>query len=316
MSDPIDEHAHSHEIITFPTSISRWGVYLKVHDFKELGYFRLSMLSPHTKERRWQGRPATTRLVHTVTTRVPIVSTPRCHTLKLPGKLPTGGWAHQNTSTTVFDFVPQPTFKCCKKKQCMSHFLSADDPRVTKARALLYDVELPSSSRRRAMREAWRAHLVIEHNGRSKPVCMTAATKIFVVARSSLNISAKAAKAGSSASRGVANGASAKKSVSVAGWLSSYKETLDVMPDQGWYMLPVARKGVLFGHYDLDAVAWPHLYERCKKNNFLNVWKTLFPEIRLRKHCRFAKCGFCVQMRELQTSGTATSDEKAVARKG
>ena len=116
----------------------------------------------------------------------------------------------------------------------MSHFLSADDPRVTKARALLYDVELPSSSRRRAMREAWRAHLVIEHNGRSKPVCMTAATKIFVVARSSLNISAKAAKAKSSASRGVANGARAKKSVSVASWLTSYKLTLDAMTNQGW----------------------------------------------------------------------------------
>ena len=106
----------------------------------------------------------------------------------------------------------------------------------------------------------------------------------------------------------------AKKSVSVASWLTSYKLTLDVMPDQGWYMLTVVWKYVLFGHYDLDAVAWPHLYERCKKNHFLHVWNTLFPEIRLRKHCRFAKCGFCVQMRELQTSGTATSDEKAVVK--
>ena len=180
----------------------------------------------------------------------------------------------------------------------MSHFTSASDPRVISARGLLYDADLPPSRRRRAMREAWHEHLVIEHNGRRQPVCMTAATKIFVVARSSLAISPKAAKAGSSVSRGVANAARAKKSTSVASWLASYKSTLDIMPDQGWYMLPVARKGVLFGHYDLDAVAWPHLYERCKRNHFVNVWKNLFPEIRLRKHCRFAKCEFCVEMNE------------------
>ena len=220
------------------------------------------MLSPATN-RRWRGRPATTRLVHTISTRVLIAPTPRTHTQKPTAKLPTGGWAHQNTSMNVFEFVPNPTFKCCKKKQCMSHFTSASDPRVISARALLYDANLPPSRRRRAMREAWHEHLVIEHNGRRQPVCMTTATKIFVVARSSLVISPKAAKAGSSVSRGVANAARAKKSTSVASWLASYKSTLDIMPDQGWYMLPVARKGVLFGHYDLDAVAWSHLYERC-----------------------------------------------------
>ncbi len=74
--------------------------------------------------------------------------------------------------------------------------------------------------------------------------------------------------------------------------------------DQGWYMLPVARKVTLFKNYDLDATAWPHLYKSCKQSHFLDVWTKMFPEIRLRKHCRFAKCGFCVEMRELQTSGT------------
>ena len=196
----------------------------------------------------------------------------------------------------------------------MSHFVLADDPRVIAARAPLYDVNLPPSSRRRAMRAAWCEHLVINHNGIYKPVCMTAATKIFVVARSTLALSAKAAKAGSSVSRGVANAARAKKSVSIAAWFLSVKETLDVMPDQGWYMLPVARKVTLFKDYVLDATAWPHLYKSCKKSHFLDVWTKMFPEIRLRKHCRFAKCGFCVEMREIQTSGTATSEEKAVAK--
>jgi hypothetical protein len=91
----------------------------------------------------------------------------------------------------------------------MSHFLVADDPRLIAARAPLYDANLPSSSRRRAMRAAWCEHLVINHNGIYKPVCMTAATKIFVVARSTLALSAKAAKAGSSVSRGAANAARA-----------------------------------------------------------------------------------------------------------
>ena len=196
----------------------------------------------------------------------------------------------------------------------MSQFLSANDPRVTAARAPLYDANLPPSHRRQAMRDAWHNKLVVQYKGSYKPVCMTAAIKIFVVARATLALTAKPATAKSSVSRGVANAARAKKSVSVAAWLTLTKSTLDVMPDQGWYMLPVARKGTLFEQYELDAAAWPHLYTRCKQSHFLIVWAKMFPEIRLRKHCRFAKCGFCVGQREIQTSGTATSDEKAVAR--
>ena len=178
------------DVIIFPISILFWG-YLRDTIFLPPYFFLpTNMLSPATKERQWRGRPAATRLVHTVTTRVQVVPTPRLHAPKPTGKLATGGWAHQNTSTTVFDFVPQPTLRCCKQKQCMSHFLLADDPRVIAARAPLYDANLPPSSRRRAMRAAWCEHLVINHNGIYKPVCMTAANKIFVVARSTLALSA------------------------------------------------------------------------------------------------------------------------------
>ena len=68
----------------------------------------------------------------------------------------------------------------------MSQFLSANDPRVTAARAPLYDANLPPSHRRQAMRDAWHSKLVVQYKGSYKPVCMTAAIKIFVVARATL----------------------------------------------------------------------------------------------------------------------------------
>jgi hypothetical protein len=164
------------DVIIFPISILFWG-YLRDTIFLPPYFFLpTNMVSSATKERQWRGRPAATRLVHTVATRVQMVPTPRLHTQKPTGKLATGGWAHQNTSKTVFDFVSQPTLRCCKQKQCMSHFLSADDPRVTAARAPLYDVNL--------MRAAWCEHLVIEFTSQA------AANKIFVVARSTLALSA------------------------------------------------------------------------------------------------------------------------------
>ena len=278
---PLDEDANSHYVIIFPISIL-FGGSTKATPFPTAVFFLpTNMLSSATRERQWGGRPAATRLVYTAANRVQLAPTPRLQTPKPTGKLATGGWAHQNTSTSVFEFVPQPTLICCKKKRCMSQFLSANDPRVTAARAPLYDANLPPSHRRQAMRDAWHNKLVVQHKGSYKPVCMTAAIKIFVVARATLALTAKPAKAKSSVSRGVANAARANKSVSVAAWLTLTKSTLDVMPDQGWYMLPVARKGTLFEQYELDAAAWPHLYTRCKQSHFLLVWAKMFPEIRL-----------------------------------
>ena len=157
---PLDEDANSHYVIIFPISIL-FGGGTKGTPFPTAVFFLpTNMLSSATRERQWGGRPAATRLVNTAATRVQLAPTPRLQTPKPTGKLATGGWAHQNTSTSVFEFVPQPTLICCKKKRCMSQFLSADDPRVTAARAPLYDANLPPSRRRQAMRDAWHDKLV------------------------------------------------------------------------------------------------------------------------------------------------------------
>ena len=115
-------------------------------------------------------------------------------------------------------------------------------------------------------------------------------------------------------SKAAANSARATTNVSVAAWFLLYKETLDVMPDEGWYMVPVGRKRYLFEEYLIDCDHWPLLYKKCVKNYFLEIWSTNFPDLRLRKHCRFAKCTFCVTQKELQADQTTTEADKAESR--
>ena len=213
----------------------------------------------------------------------------------------------------VFAFEPAPTFKCCRKKGCMSHFPEADDPRVQRARAPLYDWSLSPTQRRVELREAWRRELRFQQpDGRLVQVCLTAACRIFACSRSFLYETVRAGV--TPRSNALANSARATTNVSVAAWFLLYKETLDVMPDEGWYMVPVGRKRYLFEEYMVDCDHWPLLYKKCVKNYFLEIWTTNFPDLRLRKHCRFAKCTFCVTQKELQADQTTTEADKAESR--
>ena len=130
----------------------------------------------------------------------------------------------------VFAFEPAPTFKCCRKKGCMSHFPEADDPRVQRARAPLYDWSLSVTQRRLVQ------------------VCLTAACRIFACSRSFLYETVRAGVT----RRSKAETNSARATTNVSAWFLLYKETLNVMPDKGWYMVPVGRKKVLFGEYIVD----------------------------------------------------------------
>ena len=191
----------------------------------------------------------------------------------------------------------------------MSHFLTDDDDRVVKARQPLYNVLLSVDERRAQLRENWKKQLLFRHNGIERPVCLTCACKIYVCSRAKLCPTTTSVR-----SKGEANAARATKCVSIAAWFHSLLETLDVMPDTGYYQLQCGRKFMLFDDYSLDVAYWPAIYLKCDKTYFYQVWNESFPNVKLRKHCRFAKCEFCIDKRGTMSSPTQPELRKADAR--
>ena len=83
------------------------------------------------------------------------------------------------------------------------------------------------------------------------PVCLTAACKIFVCSRAFLTFSKQRTQAESNSVR-------AQKNISIAAWMFNYKQTIDVMPDQGWSMLPSKR--ALYQEYVIEVDNYKDLY--------------------------------------------------------
>jgi hypothetical protein len=72
------------------------------------------------------------------------------------------------------------------------------------------------------------------------------------------------------------------------------------MPDGDWYQIDTPLRSMVFAHYNEDAAEEGSTPKHCKsKPYFYDTWDVNFPEIRLRKWCRFAKCDFCVDWRRL-----------------
>jgi hypothetical protein len=71
------------------------------------------------------------------------------------------------------------------------------------------------------------------------------------------------------------------------------------MPDEGWYQLNAPQKEVVFDDYIEDVKEFPDLYEKCHRSYFDSIWLKNYPDIKLRKYCRFAKCEFCVDWRRI-----------------
>ena len=46
---------------------------------------------------------------------------------------------------------------------------------------------------------------------------------------------------------------------SVSSWFESFKEVLDIMPDEGWYLVPHARRRYVYDQYMSEARASPNL---------------------------------------------------------
>ena len=151
--------------------------------------------------RKYRGKVCTTRLVHT-SVRVPVGNNQGRGSIRKPvSQTPARGWRHQGCEGLVFAFQPNKPLRCCSKKQCMSYFTSADDPRVVAAREPLYDKAMSRTARKKALRHKWRTELVIEHNGRTVPVCLTATCKIFVCSRAFLTFSKTRTRAESNSVR-------------------------------------------------------------------------------------------------------------------
>ena len=266
--------------------------------------FVLSMLSLHVRPpRSYKGRPAKSRLI-THTTRVPLDWRPPTTTTKPPNPQ-----AKQGGSAGVFRFEPNTGFNCCKKK-CMSHFKTADDIRVVEARKQLYNMLLTTDQKRALLRENWKTELLFQHKGQQRQVCLTCACMIYACSRAKLCPGTSA----TGRSRADSNAARAKKNVSISSWFYALMETLDIMPDTGYYQLQCGRKNMLFEDYLLDAQRWPDLYLECNDSYFYQIWRESFPNVKLRKHCRFAKCEFCIDKREAISSPIMSELEKADAR--
>ena len=69
---------------------------------------------------------------------------------------------------------------------------------------------------------------------------------------------------------------------------------MDIMPDNGTYICHFARKRDLYDQYMLDIESdTSGTLVACRVNQFMTTLRERFNDIRLRKHCRFAKCEFC-----------------------
>ena len=136
---------------------------------------QLNLSSP----RIYRGRPAATTLIRTQS-RVPVQGS-RVNEEVLK---PQGSRLHQSSRNQTFAFVPNPTFQCCKRKRCMAYFTSASDARVLAARQPLYTMK--GAELREELHANWREHLTIEADGKTLPVCVIAATKIYCVSKSLL----------------------------------------------------------------------------------------------------------------------------------
>ena len=194
----------------------------------------------------------------------------------------------------------------------MSHFLEEYDQRVVDARAPLHDPCLSSNDRRFRLRQNWKNHLRVVSGGIDRPVCLNCACKIYKCSKAML-YPPKATNSGRR-SKGEANAARATVNVSVSAWFYSLMETLDVMPDTGNYQVQHGRKKMLYDDYILDVGRWPSIYSDCDDSYFNHVWSQSFPNVKLRKHCRFAKCEFCIDKRDTISLATSTEIEKADAR--
>jgi hypothetical protein len=196
----------------------------------------------------------------------------------------------------VYPFEPDTSYVCCKRK-CAVFYSDAKDPAVDQARTPLYDHLLSRDALRDKLKRNWCVHLRLPDNSRC---CKRMMLKIYNCSSSLVYGDHRQGRVygkESHASQGDSNTSRAKVAVSIASWFELLKETADCMPDEASYQLNIPLRTMVFANYNADAKESPVFLECKSKTYFCKVWHDNFPEIKLRKHCRFAKCDFCVHWR-------------------
>ena len=193
----------------------------------------------------------------------------------------------------VYAYVPPPldgTFKCCNG-ECFREYQDPADSRVQRAREPLFDKRIQTTDKatlRDALKAQWDTTLLMPDG---YPVCLIMACRIFGCSKTKLYPDKRSRNAGAPL---------AKPCViaeSIGSWFVEIKSVADVMPDEGWYQLNEPLRSMVYNNYVLDCADSPELYTKCSPDYFNKMWRENYPEVRLRKTCRFAKCSFCVHWR-------------------
>jgi hypothetical protein len=203
-------------------------------------------------------------------------------------------------------------FTCCNG-QCYRQYQDSADPRVKKARTVLFDTDLTKPAMRDAMRANWKEHLLLSDGG---SVCQVMACRIFGCSKMKFNPDKRAfgPKVRLQPSQPAAQEFTFTKAEQIAAWFGELKEVSDVMPDEGWYQLNEPLRYMVHENYEADCKQFPNLYTSVSQSYFYDNWRRLFPEVRLRRHCKFAKCSFCVRWRMVIERATSSANQKAEAK--
>jgi hypothetical protein len=203
--------------------------------------------------------------------------------------------ARQCGNDLVYNFQPDPLHKCCES-WCCRDFEQQDDPRVVDARKPLYDAFMTPQQRKKALKANWNTVKVGGHQVCSNMIC-----RIYACTRSFIYPKDPRGKQTQSESNRNRN----RKAIAVCAWFEGLKEFLDIMPDQGGYFqVNLPRKRLVYKHYLDDCKLSPSVFFGCKSSYFYFLWRDHFPNIKIRKHCRFSKCCFCVNHRKIMAEGT------------
>ena len=217
----------------------------------------------------------------------------------------------QATNGQVKAFKPNTSFNCCKRR-CAAYF-DTETAAVKKARQPLFDTSLSRELMRFTLLE--NADSLLKHPIDEGPVCKKNTALLYSCSPSLLFPNTKRYKG----TKGDSNRARSTINLSLATWFRERMKYTDIMPDTGFYQLSEPCKKFVKEQYDEDvesivlcncamagnaepcgcAGAIP-IYSKCSDSYFNAIWDKEFPDVKIRKHCRFSKCAFCVLQRELR----------------
>jgi len=230
----------------------------------------------------------------------------------------------QASTGKVKAFKAQPHLRCCKRK-CAA-MLTEQTTEIKRARQPLFDSSLSRENMRAQLLD--NAEHILLHPTDNLPVCMTMATVAYSCSRAFLWPNTKRNRG----SQGDSNRRRATKVISIMEWFQDRKRFADIMPDTGIYQLSEPTRRFVLNQYKEDVKTivacdcplsgnpepchCPNgipVYIDCCPQYFYDTWSTHFPEVKVRKHCRFSKCSFCILQRQLRDSHTRNRSVVAAA---